>query len=115
MRASERKWKGQKSDTGWVAISSTVTGTWGIKYRVVNGIMTVMLSGTVSVASGSTVTFATGAIPANLCPPVVARGGGAFNGISGTVAVTAAGDVTGRQDSGSTQPSVTGTINYPVT
>lgn len=114
MRSSERAWKGRKSDTGWFTLFSVVTGTWGVKYRVLNGMMTVMVLGSVTTTNNNATTYVAAQIPPELCPPTTARGIGYFNGPAGTLTVTTGGDVIGYQSTGVTQSTVSGTVMYPV-
>ena len=105
-------WVPMYFDTGWVNMSSAVTGI--TKYRVLNGVVSLQVDGSFNSTSGTTHTLTTAPLPAAYRPAVQARAAGYFAGFAGILTVDSGGNLTAVQNSGTGKASVSGIVIYPL-
>lgn len=103
------------NDTGWVTVTSSVTGAWGIMYRKVDSVVSIIVNGSFATTSGTNHTIAsTGALPAEARPDTEVRTGGYFSTHPGTVTVLASGAIQCLQQSGAGRATVAAHFSYHV-
>lgn len=102
------------SDTGWVTLPSIVGGAWGIQYRCIDNVVTVIVDGSFASTSGTSDVISTSNLPSQYRPPTIARTGAYFSGYPGTLSITANGVVTALQQSGAGRASISATMTYVV-
>lgn len=103
------------SDVSWTNITPTAAFGGTMRYKVRNGWVSVVIDGSATTVSGTTLTIASAnAIPAAACPEIQDREGAYFAGYAGILTIGVDGSISALQQSGANRGSISATCAYPL-